>query len=294
MTKSMTGFGKATVEANDIGSFSVEVKSVNNRYLDINVRLPRALGSLEDKIRKAVSKHISRGKVDVSIMYKPNESSCDDVIINMELAQRYASSLRIMQQKLNLVDDISVSLITSFPEVVSVNQKEDDLEQVWNHLSVVVNEAVEANVKMRETEGNKLCENINEKCDEIKALLDTVSSHCEKSIVEYQQRLYNKVAEMINNVKDIDDSRIVEETAIYADKVDVDEEITRFYSHLNQLKDTLKLEEPIGRKMDFIIQEMNREANTIASKSISIEITNIVINIKNIIEKIREQVQNIE
>lgn len=293
MIKSMTGFGKAANESQENGSFSVEVKSVNNRYLDINVRLPKSMNALEDKVRKLVSSKVNRGKVDVSIIYVARNNSNEDVSVNMDLAEKYTSTLRNMQSKLNLKDDISVSLISSFPDVITITQKEDNLDLLWDTLSHVIEDAVDKNIHMRSVEGGKLEQNIKEKCEDIRSMLDNVSSYCEESIVNYQKRLYTRVSDMLKSTN-IDDSRIVEETAIYADKVDVDEEITRFYSHLDQMKETLNLNEPVGRKMDFIIQEMNREANTIASKSISIEITNIVINIKNILEKIREQVQNIE
>lgn len=293
MVKSMTGFGRATSQDNKKSFLSVEVKSINHRYLDMNIRLPQNMISLENNIRKEVLKKLNRGKVDVFVKYKNYDSNTNSLKLNSSRSDEYVSILNEIKKRYNINDSLSLSLIANYPDVIVEDEQDADLDELWKEISPVLNKAIDMNLSMRETEGEKLKEDILKKCNIIEQSISKIENYAENSSESYAKKLRSKIEELISDV-DIDESRISTEVAIFAEKVDIDEEITRFYSHLNQMRNTLNLNEPIGRKMDFIVQEMNREANTIASKSIEIEITNLVIDIKNILEKIREQIQNIE
>lgn len=294
MIRSMTGFGRATSAAESSRSFSIELKSINHRYLDINVRMPKSMISLEEKIRKMVSEKLNRGKVDIFITYK-NYGDFDGIaMLNEGLADSYYHCLKNLTTRYSDVkDDISVSLIAKFPEVVKIQEKEENMDEIWGGLQFCLEDALSMLVEMREIEGEKLKLDIISKCDKIKSLVDSIEEKSPGIIVQYKNKLEERIKDLTENL-DVDDSRISMEVAFFADKASIDEEITRLNSHLNQVKNTLTLQEPVGRKLDFIVQEMNREANTIASKSQDLEITNMVLNIKNEIEKIREQVQNLE
>jgi uncharacterized protein (TIGR00255 family) len=292
MTKSMTGFGRGTKE--EAGkSFIVEIKSVNHRYLDLNTKMPRNLASLEERIRKSVAEKISRGKVDIYITQNTLASNDVAANFNFALADSYIKCLREIKDRYDIRDDISVSLIARFPEVITLNQQEEDIENIWSSLKPPLCEAINMLVTMREREGIKLKEDILSRCDYIEVLLNKVAERAPGISAEYKEKLEKRIKELLNDAK-MDESRLAMEVAIFADKSNVDEEIVRLNSHIVQLRDTLELAEPIGRKLDFIIQEMNRETNTIGSKANDLELTNIVLNIKNEIEKIREQVQNVE
>lgn len=296
MVKSMTGFGRATSSEGNSRSFSIELKSVNHRYLDLNVRMPKSIISLEEKIRKVVSEKLSRGKVDIFITYKNYGDEASEANLNTALADSYFNCLDKLFKRYedkNIKNDISVSLIARFPDVVKLEEKEENLEEMWNELNVALNEALQLLVHMREVEGEKLKTDIISKCCLIESMVDKVKEKAPSVVLDYKQKLQDRVKELCDNIQ-VDEARINMEIALFADKASVDEEITRLYSHIEQVKNTLGLNESVGRKLDFIVQEMNREANTIASKSSDLEITNIVLNIKNEIEKIREQVQNIE
>ena len=289
MTKSMTGFGRANIVDEGHHSFSIEMRSVNHRYLDLNIRMPKSIISLEEKIRAAVGERLSRGKVDIFINYKNYECSNSEAVLNTALADSYIKCLQEISSRYDIKNDIPLSLISKFPEVIRLEEKEEDLETIWNGLSNALNSALDLLVAMRTREGEKLKEDIISKCRYIKEMVKKIAILSPEVVKQYRVKL----SELSENIP-VDESRIAMEVAIFADKASIDEEITRLYSHINQLTETLNLNESIGRKLDFIVQEMNREANTIASKSQNIEITNIVLNIKNEIEKIREQVQNIE
>lgn len=292
MTNSMTGFGRGSTEENG-RSFIVEIKSVNHRYLDLNIKMPRNLASLEDRIRRALSEKINRGKIDVYVTQ--NIIASNDVAANFNhaLADSYIKCLKEIKDRYEVRDDISVSLISRFPDVITLNQKEEDIETLWNIISVSLNAAIDMLVSMRQKEGLKLKEDILSRCNYINNHIAKIVERAPVLLVEYKEKLEKRVKELLNDAK-LDEGRMAMEIAIFADKSNIDEEIVRLNSHIVQMKDTLELAEPIGRKLDFIIQEMNREANTIASKANDLELTNIVLNIKNEIEKIREQVQNVE
>lgn len=293
MVKSMTSFGRAQSEEGNAHLFSIEMKSVNNRYLDINVRLPKFIFSLEEEIRKTINKRLNRGKVDVFINYKNYSESNAIPTLNMNLAKSYYNCLKELSNTLGITDDITVSKIAKFPDVITLEVQEENLEEILGELTSLLNLALDSMVDMRVNEGEKLKEDIFLKLKYIEDDVNNIESFSTEIPKQYKARLKERLQELTKGVI-LDEERLAMEVAILADKAAVDEEITRLYSHLDQMRKTLNLNEPIGRKLDFIVQEMNREANTIGSKSNDMHMTNKVINIKNLIEKIREQVQNIE
>lgn len=293
MIKSMTSFGRAQNEDELNSCFSIEMKSVNHRYLDINIRMPRNMLSLEEKIRNIISKRLNRGKVDVFINYKNYGNGTGKINLNMNLAKEYYECLRQIQNELNIIDDISVSKIAKFPEVITLEEPQEDLDIIFNKISPLIESALNLMEEMRIREGEKLKDDILLKVNTIEGLVEEIEKVADNVPKAYKKKLEERLGELLSGV-DLDESRIALEVAVLADKAAIDEEITRLRSHLSQMKSTLDLNESVGRKLDFIIQEMNREANTIASKSTDISMTNKIIEVKNIIEKIREQVQNIE
>ena len=293
MIKSMTSFGRAQSEEGKELSFSVEMKSVNHRYLDINIRMPRTMLALEEKIRNIISKRLSRGKIDVFINYKNYGNSVGKANLNMKLAKEYYECLKRIQDELNSIDDISTTKIARLPDVITLEEKEEDLDNIFDEISPLIEGALNLMEEMRSREGEKLKSDILLKIQMIEKYIEEIEKVADSIPKNYKKKLEERLSELLSGV-DIDETRIALEVAILSDKAAVDEEITRLRSHLSQVKSTLDLNEPIGRKLDFIIQEINREANTIASKSTDIDMTNKVIEIKNITEKIREQIQNIE
>ena len=293
MIRSMTSFGRSSSEEGEKRVFTVEMKSVNSRYLDINIRMPKTLISLEEEIRKMISNSLNRGKVDVFINLKNYNDGSGIPKVDINLAQGYLECLKEIETKLGVKNDISVMQIARFPEVITVVEEEDKIEEVWKELKPLINDSLEMMIGMREVEGNKLKEDILSKISVIEELVSKVEEFADTIPKAFKVKLDERVKELLGNV-DIDESRIAMEVCMLADKATVDEEIIRLRSHINQVRETLNLKEPVGRKLDFIVQEMNRETNTIGSKSSDIQMTNIVIDIKNILEKIREQVQNIE
>ena len=294
MVKSMTGFGRATSEEGKERIFSLEMKSVNHRYLDMNIRMPRSMVSLEEKIRNIISSKLSRGKVDIFINYKDYAKNQGVAVLNEDLAKSYVNSLEQLKSLFpNMQDDLSLSLVARYPDVITIEEKSEDLEAIWEEINSLLNMAVENMISMRKVEGEKLASDILVKCSSIEEIVAFIEKKSEVIVASYKQKLEDRLKNLLGEVP-VDENRVAMEVADFADKASIDEEIITLRSHINQLRKTLTLDEPIGRKLDFIVQEMNREANTIASKSTDLEITNKVIDIKNIIEKIREQVQNIE
>ena len=293
MIRSMTSFGRSSSEEGEKRVFTVEMKSVNSRYLDINIRMPKTLISLEEEIRKMISNSLNRGKVDVFINLKNYNDGSGIPKVDINLAQGYLECLKEIETKLGVKNDVSVMQIARFPEVITVVEEEDKIEEVWKELKPLISDSLDMMLGMREVEGNKLKEDILSKVFVIEELVSKVEEFADTIPKAFKMKLEERVKELLGNV-DIDESRIAMEVCMLAYKATVDEEIIRLRSHINQVRETLNLKEPIGRKLDFIVQEMNRETNTIGSKSSDIQMTNIVIDIKNILEKIREQVQNIE
>lgn len=292
MIKSMTGFGRGTGEDSN-SSYVIEIKTVNHRYFELNVRMPRTLISLEDNIRKIVNEKIKRGKVDIFVTQNGINKENVEAMVNENLSDSYMQCLKVLVNRYGLREDVSVSNLARFPEVITLRQKEEDLKLVWNSLLDPLNEALDTLLNMREIEGKKLLNDINSRCELIFSYIDIISKRVPEVSKEYREKLLKKVEELLGD-NQIDENRILLEVVLQADKSCIDEELVRLKSHVNQVLQTLELDEPIGRKLDFIVQEMNREANTIASKVSDLELTNIALDIKSEIEKIREQVQNVE
>ena len=292
MIKSMTGFGRAEYATDDL-KFTVEIKSVNNRYLDIGIKMPRQLGMLESSIRAELKKYIQRGKVDVYITYEDLKEANMQVKYNSKIAGEYLKYLRQMAQEYGLDDDIRVSTLSKYPDVLTMEEEPADPEELWESLRTALCEAAENFVKARTREGEFLRNDLIGKLDEMQSHVDFILERAPQIVAAYRQRLYDKVKELIgDNV--IEDSRNIQEVTIYADKVCVDEELVRLQSHIKATRAALDGSEGIGRKLDFIAQEMNRESNTILSKSDDLEVSDRAIELKTTVEKVREQIQNIE
>lgn len=293
MIRSMTSFGRSSSEEGKKRFFTVEMKSVNSRYLDVNIRMPKTLISLEEEIRKMTSNSLNRGKVDVFINLKNYNDGSGVPKVDINLAKGYFDCLKEIEEKLGIKNDVSVMQIARFPEVITVVEEEDKIEEIWEEIKPLIKDSLDMMVAMREVEGNKLKEDILSKISVIEQLVSKVEEFADTIPKAFKVKLEERLKELLGNV-DIDENRVAMEVCMLADKATIDEEIIRLRSHINQVRETLNLNEPVGRKLDFIVQEMNRETNTIGSKSSDIQMTNIVIDIKNILEKIREQVQNIE
>ncbi|CAK7000792.1 MAG: hypothetical protein PEPC_00013 [Peptostreptococcus russellii] len=293
MAKSMTGFGIGEYK-NDSYNVSVECKAINHKYLDINPRLPRKISFLEDKLRLLVKDYLSRGRIDLFIKFETVKSSGVKLQYDDELASQYYDILRRIKRDFDIEDDIKVTDIAKFPDIITASESEEDEELLWDMLSEATEISLKKLCEMRTLEGEKLEEDIlNRTVILEKAILD-IEKYSDSVVKEYKDKLNGKISEILEDPSVLDESRLAQEVAIYADKSNITEEIVRFKSHINQLRNTVKKDDTIGRKMDFLIQEMNREVNTIGSKSSNIDITNLVIDVKAELEKIREQIQNIE
>lgn len=293
MAISMTGFGRGEYK-DDNYQFLVECKTINHKYADINIRLPKKLSFLEDKARILVKDYIKRGRVDLYIKLDLLGSEDVNLKFDEELATQYVSILKQIKDKFDLVDDISVMNIAKFPDVIKTEEKEDDEDKLWSMLKVALENALLKLKEMRSEEGKKLAEDIQNRCDLLKNYIEDIEKYSYNVVIDYKEKLKNRISDMLEDPSIIDESRLAQEVAIYADKSNITEEIVRFKSHIEQLKNTVVKNESIGRKIDFLIQEMNRETNTIGSKSSDLNITNLVVEIKSELEKIREQIQNIE
>lgn len=292
MVRSMTGYGRGEAILHD-RAITVEVRSVNNRYLDCTVKMPRAYAFAEEAIKASVQSSISRGKVDVYISVDSSKADVVTVTLNRPVADGYYNALRALGKSYDLRDDISVSNLARFPDVFLVEKAPENVDEVSADLCAVAALALADFSAMREREGGKLRDDILSRASTIEALTALVEAQTPRTVAEYRSRLEAKMKEVLQNTQ-IDESRILTEAAIFADKVAVDEETVRLRSHLSQLRTLLGQDGPVGRKLDFLIQEFNREANTIGSKCNDIETSRHVIDIKAEIEKIREQVQNLE
>lgn len=292
MIKSMTGFGRCEITEND-RKFTVEMKAVNHRYLDVNIKMPKKLNFFESAIRTELKNYISRGKVDVFITYEDYSENTSSVRYNKEIAEEYLKYLKQMAQDFGLDDDIRVSTLSKYPEVFTMEESTIDEEELWKSLQKAVDGAAEMFVQTRITEGEHLRDDLIDKLDGMLKLVDFIAERSPKIVAEYRAKLEDKVKELLAD-NTMDENRILTEVTIFADKVCVDEELVRLKSHIETTKNTLIEGGSIGRKLDFIAQEMNREANTTLSKSNDLEISNCAIELKTEIEKVREQIQNIE
>lgn len=292
MIKSMTGFGRCEVAENN-RKFTVEMKAVNHRYLDVNIKMPKTLNFFESAIRSELKNYIARGKVDVFITYEDLSENTSAVRYNREVAEEYLTYLRQMAADFGLDDDIRVSTLSKYPEVFTMEEAGVDEEELWKELQRAVDGAAKMFVESRIAEGEHLREDLIEKLDGMLKLVDFIAERSPQLVAEYRRKLEEKVKELLGD-NTVDESRLLTEVTIFADKVCVDEEIVRLRSHIETMKNALLEGGSIGRKLDFIAQEMNREANTTLSKANDLEISNCAIELKTEIEKVREQIQNIE
>lgn len=292
MIKSMTGFGReqGVVEGYEI---QVEIRSVNHRYFEYSSRLPRSFSYLDEKLKSFVSERVSRGKVEVSVTISKTEGVEAEIEVNQEIASGYVNALRYANIKLGLNDDLSLSDITRFPDVFKIQKVQDDEEIVWKAVKQICFEALNRFINMRETEGQKMYEDISSRLDFIEEKTNEIEKISPLISENYKNRLYSKIKETLED-RDIDEQRVLTEVAIFSDKIAVDEETVRLHSHVSQLRELINSSEPVGRKLDFLVQELNREVNTIGSKAQDLSVTKTVVELKSEIEKIREQIQNIE
>ena len=290
--KSMTGYGRA-VAINDNVETSFELKSVNNRYLDISVRVPRTLNFLEDAIKKEVGAHISRGKVDVYVSVHKIGGDAGEVFLNTELLKGYLAAAETASSEFGLKNDLGVSSALRFPEVLELRAEEEDEEAATKRVTEVMKEALEDYDSMRQREGERLCADVGEKLARLEEIRAEVEKLSPISVENYEKRLRTRIEELLGK-ENLEESRLLTEVAIFADKVAVDEELTRLKSHFAQFKEIMKSKGAVGKKLDFLVQEINREINTTGSKCSELEITRLVVEAKSELEKIREQIQNIE
>ncbi len=292
MIKSMTGFGRAEEVLNG-RDILVEIRSVNHRYYEFSSRIPRAYGYIEEKLKSLLNGRIARGKTEVSVTVSSVEGKEAVIEVNEAIASGYVDALRKANEKLGLTDDITLSQMMRMPDIFTVRKVQDDEDQVWQDVKTVTEKALDNFVRMRETEGVRMKEDLLFRLENIEKMVSDVEVRSPEVNAAYRDRLYNKIKEVLAD-KNVDESRLLTEAAIFADKTAVDEETVRLRSHINQFRSMLELDEPVGRKLDFLIQEFNREANTIGSKAQDAKITKTVVELKSEIEKIREQIQNIE
>ncbi|MGN0969146.1 MAG: YicC/YloC family endoribonuclease [Evtepia sp.] len=292
MIRSMTGYGRGESVLHD-RTITVELRAVNNRYLDCSVKIPRLYVFAEETIKSQVQKKVARGKLDVFVTIDSTAADKVAVSLNRPVADGYYAALTQLRDTYDLRDDISVSLLSRFPDVFLVEKEQGDADVIAQDISQVLDLALEDFNAMRTREGAKLAEDVRSKAGNIAALLAKVEERSPKTVAEYREKLRQRMEEVLSNTQ-LDESRMLTEAAIFADKVAVDEETVRLHSHLDQLEGMLEQGGAIGRKLDFLIQEFNREANTIGSKCNDVEMARLVVEIKGEIEKIREQVQNIE
>ncbi len=292
MIKSMTGYGRG--EEVGLGKrFTVEVRSVNHRYSDINIKTPRSYAFTEDSMRKTVSRFVSRGKVDVLLSVEGIEGETGEVSVNMEIARGYLNALRKLQETLSVPGEIVLHDISRFSDVFSVQKATEDAEAIEKIIRKATEEAVTNFTNMREKEGKQLFLDMSEQTNTMEEFVLQIEQRAPMIVTEYSQRLQARMTEILDTVP-VDEGRLLNEVAIFSDRVNVNEELIRLKSHILQMRAFLEADEPIGRKMDFLIQEMNREVNTIGSKSNDLSVARLVIDLKAVIEKLREQVQNVE
>lgn len=292
MISSMTGYGRAQdkIGPRDI---TVEIKSVNHRFFEFSARTPRNCGYLEEKLKSYLQSRVSRGKVEVNVTIQMTEGDATEVELNRDLAGAYVQTLRQAGTALHLRDDLTLTSLTRFSDIFNIRRAPDNEEEVWDAVRAVMDEALERFVAMRATEGKRLLEDMLFRLEEIERLVGEVERRSPQTVAAYRERLTAKIQEVLAD-RQIDETRIITEAAIFADRVAVDEETVRLRSHISQFREILDNGGAVGRKLDFLVQELNREANTIGSKAQDASVARIVVDIKSNIEKIREQIQNLE
>ena len=292
MIKSMTGYGKSEQTIDSL-NVTVEIKSVNHRYFEFSARVPREYGFLEEKLKKYCNSLITRGKVECYVSVEDLEEREMEVNVNETLAAGYVKALKELSERFGLKDDISAVTLSRYPDVITLHKASEDEKRIWNAVKTVAETAVSKFIEMRETEGSKLRGDILSRADYIIECVEFIEGRSPETVREYNEKLKQRMKELLGDAA-VDEQRLLNEAAIYADKIAVDEETVRLRSHISQLREFMNSSEAIGRKLDFLVQEINREANTIGSKAQDVDIAKKVIAIKAEVEKIREQVQNIE
>lgn len=292
MIKSMTGYGKSEQTIDSL-NVTVEIKSVNHRYFEFSARVPREYGFLEEKLKKYCNSLITRGKVECYVSVEDLEEREMEVNVNETLAAGYVKALKELSERFGLKDDISAVTLSRYPDVITLHKASEDEERIWNAVKTVAETAVSKFIEMRETEGSKLRGDILSRADYIIECVEFIEGRSPETVREYNEKLKQRMKDLLGDAA-VDEQRLLNEAAIYADKIAVDEETVRLRSHISQLREFMNSSEAIGRKLDFLVQEINREANTIGSKAQDVDIAKKVIAIKAEVEKIREQVQNIE
>lgn len=292
MVRSMTGFGRSeqTVNGREI---SVEIKSVNHRYFEFNCRTSRGYSFLEEKLKAYISQRVSRGKIDAYVSVVSNDETKAEVKVNHSLVSGYVNAFKEIAEAYGLQNDTSVSTLTGFSDIFSVHKTPEDEEEVWSSVLPVLDSALESFIKMREAEGQRMKEDVLSRSEVILSIVSQIEEYSPQTVEQYRLKLEERLKELLNDAA-VDEQRLITEAAIFADKTAVAEETVRLRSHFDQLYKFLNSNEPVGRKIDFILQEMNREANTIGSKVQNAELAHMVVDIKAELEKIREQIQNIE
>lgn len=292
MLKSMTGYGR---QETVIGGKKIlaEIKSVNHRFADYNIKVPRHLGFLEDKVKKLASEYVTRGKVDIYINIESSEEADKDILLNSELAKSYIDALYELRDKFGLKDDISVSSVARYTDIFRAERCEEDEDALWQSVKAVMENALEAFSAMRAREGERIEQDLRARIEYMKELATKVDERSPQTVKEYRDRLYARIKDVLED-RTIDEARVLTEAAIFADKVAVNEETVRLSSHFDEFNEIITSGEPAGRRLDFLIQEINREVNTIGSKVQDLTIAKIVVTLKGEIEKLREQIQNIE
>ena len=292
MIKSMTGFGRAVAET-DGYVITVEIKSVNHRYFEFSSRIPRQYGFLDDKLKSYINSRVSRGKVECYVSIDALNTEAAQVVVNNTLASAYVSALKELSKNYDLKEDFGASTVARFQDVLVVKKADEDEEKIWSYVKSVTDTALDKFIAMRTVEGEKMKNDISSRADYILSCVEYIEKRSPETVKEYNDKLVERVHDLIGDVS-LDEGRVIQEVAIYADKVAVAEETVRLRSHLDQLKAFINSDEPVGRKMDFLVQEINRETNTIGSKANDVDIARKVVDIKAEVEKIREQIQNIE
>lgn len=292
MIKSMTGFGRAVAET-DGYVITVEIKSVNHRYFEFSSRISRQYGFLDDKLKSYINSRVSRGKVECYVSIDALNTEAAQVVVNNTLASAYVSALKELSKNYDLKEDFGASTVARFQDVLVVKKADEDEEKIWSYVKSVTDTALDKFIAMRTVEGEKMKNDISSRADYILSCVEYIEKRSPETVKEYNDKLVERVHDLIGDVS-LDEGRVIQEVAIYADKVAVAEETVRLRSHLDQLKAFINADEPVGRKMDFLVQEINRETNTIGSKANDVDIARKVVDIKAEVEKIREQIQNIE
>lgn len=294
MIKSMTGFGRCEAEING-REITVEIKSVNHRYFEFSCRTPRGYGFLDDKLKSYVNSRVSRGKIDMFVTVGANDEAPSQVTVNHQLVSGYINAMKEISDTYGVENDVTVVSLSCFPDVFTVHKPAEDEEQITNDVLSVAKTALDSFISMRETEGEKMKADILSRANTILSIVGEIEERSPQTVAEYEERLLERIKQTLEDYEvEIDEQRVLTEVAVFSDKVAVAEETVRLRSHFEQLEKFLEYDEPVGRKIDFIIQEMNREANTIGSKVQDAVLAHKVVDIKSEIEKIREQVQNIE